>query len=45
MDYVQEELKEIYSLDIHSGVIGNLLNRLSRDNYIIVERIDSDSYI
>lgn len=41
MDYVQEKLKEIFSLDIHSGIIRNLFDRPSQNNYII----DTDSYI
>lgn len=44
-DYVQNKLKEVYSLDIPSGVIGRLFDRLAKDNYILTERIDSNSYI
>lgn len=44
-DYVQEKLKDIYSLDMPSDVMGNLFDRIAQDNYISVERIDSASYI
>lgn len=44
-DYIQDKLKEVYSLDIPSGVIGRLLDRLANDDFILTERIDSKSYV